>query len=379
MTTKKRETQSASRFKLPTLKKVLDAKVDDILKKGMDILSSEPKDLTHLKTESEPARTVAQAKEGDAVQEAKKAGKEKRKDFRLNDQIPFIWTVVSKETFQNECLPYFALHREFGSRRRIQEQQQILGKLETALKTLLRGRSKSAKNMEDIRDHLSWLFLRAPSELDEEYFEGMTALLLRIAQLLAVPLGRTELSVTQMISHLKSQLDYQRVRDQSDPVTEAKRIALAEENLVNLHRKSEKITAKVEPNFPELAEKCKLFQELATAINLTQMDQPVGRTPDGKDLFPVNMSATGIAFRTRRLNIQKGDFLEMRLFLDTGSEQLDPVDCFGKVVSVQGPVEQRLKIAVHIEPMPQSFQEKIASHLTIRQRKQLAEKAAKGE
>ncbi|MBF0358914.1 MAG: PilZ domain-containing protein [Magnetococcales bacterium] len=335
-----------------------DATYDEILKKAKDVLE--------------------QAKELDVHVPAEKKSDDnsKRKDFRINDRIPFVWSVVSEETFQKESMPHFNTHHEFGLRTRIKQQQILLKEFDFFLKKLRDQRSKSRKYVVWFHEHLSWLFLRAGSENEEEYYQGITALFLEITKTLVKPLGRSGKNVVQILSQFKAQLENQKIRDLADPIMDADKLAAANETLLTLHNANNKVIAEMENENPNLSAKFKLFKSLIDTINLTGLDIPVGVSKDGKDLFTVNLSHTGLAFRTRRKDIKKGDLLEMRIFLSTGGERFDPVNCFGKVVFVQGPKDDKFKIATHIEPMPSTFKEKINIHVARRQREMLSERSA---
>ncbi|MBF0454402.1 MAG: hypothetical protein HQL72_06245 [Magnetococcales bacterium] len=331
------------------------SKIDEIIQKGLEIVSAEVK-------ASEPAPRVS----------------DDRKDYRVNDRIPFVWSVVNDETFEKECLPFFKTNKEFGLRKRIQDQQYLLKQFQPHFVLLSKKRSKSRKYAIWIQEELSHLFLRAATENEEEYYQGMTALFLGIVESLTTRqgLGQAERRVAQLMLQLKAQMENQRIRDLSNPITEAKKLEKAKENLVNLHPQSAKIIEELERINPNLSKKFRLFKDLVDEVDLTQLDIPAATSPDGKDLFTVNLSATGLAFRTRRLGVKKGDLLEMRIFLSTGGERFQPVNCFGRVVFVQGPLDNKLKIATHIDPMPKQFKLLITTHIARRQREILAEKAA---
>ena len=332
-------------------------KYEEMLKKGLDIASAEVK---ATKPPPPPKST---------------ADNESRQNFRINDRIPFVWSIVSQETFERECLPPFETKLEFGLRKRIMNQQLLLKEFYPHFEILKRTRPKVRKNAVWIHEHLSWLFLRASTENEEEYYQGLTALFLNLIKAMNKPLGRAERRVMQLMSQFKSQFELQRTRDEANPITEIQKLNVAQNSLTNLHRQSNKMIAELESLNPEIGGMFKLFKELVDTINLTLLDRPVGVSPDGKDLFTVNLSATGLAFRTRRLFVKKGDLLEMRIFLSTGGERFQPVNCYGKVVFVQGPTDSKLKIATHIDPIPREFEANITTHIARRQREILAEKA----
>ncbi|MBF0383247.1 MAG: hypothetical protein HQL69_19665 [Magnetococcales bacterium] len=340
-----------------------DSKFDSLLKKGLDLASKADK-----------AAINPEVKKKVEDKNNDKASSD-RKDFRINDRIPFIWSVVSEETFKKECMPHFESHREFGLRSRIKKQQLLLKEFPDYFKEMQKIRSKARKYIVWIYSKLSWLFLRAGNENEEEYFQGVTNIFLDITKTLSKPLGKDGRHIVQILSQFKAQIENQIIRDQADPIMDEAKLEAAKEALATLDKANNKIILELEKTNPKLSTNLKMFKGLLDDINLTMLDRPVGVSDDGKDLFTVNLSLTGLAFRTYRKGIKKGDLLEMRIFLSTGGERFDPVNCFGRVVFVQGPQDNKYKIATHIDPMPQTFRQKINVHVARRQREKLAELA----
>ncbi|MBF0132735.1 MAG: PilZ domain-containing protein [Magnetococcales bacterium] len=303
---------------------------------------------------------------------------DERRDFRINDRIPFVWCHVSEESFQ-EAMVTFHKSKEFGLRTIIRNQQQILRNLGDIQDVLKRKRSNARKFVEWHRDRLSWLFLRATTENEELYYQGMTELFVAIASDIAKQLGSAGQWSNQALSMMRHMMELLQIRDQANPVTEMDALNRANEGLMDVDRQLPKVLAKVEESNPALAEKLKMYQEALTTVDLSQNDRPVGTSPDGKDLYTVNLSATGIAFRTRRLWVKKGDILEMRVFLSIGGDHFEPVTTYGRVVFVQGPIDGRLKVATYIDPKPATFEQKIYLHVARKQRELLNERAATRE
>ncbi|MBF0195838.1 MAG: PilZ domain-containing protein, partial [Magnetococcales bacterium] len=334
----------------------VENKIDATPKKDLNLASSAKK-------------AVAKPKE---IIKPKEGTNSARKDFRINDRIPFVWSVVSEETFKKECMAHFESNHEFDLRTRIKQQQILLKEFPHYFKEMQKTRSKARKYLVWIHDKLSWMFLRAGNENEEEYYQGITALFLDITKLISKPLAQDVRQIVQICSQFKAQIENQILRDQADPVIDKAKLETAKEDLVTINKANNKIIAELEKTSPKLSAKLNQFKELVDDIDLTMMDKPAGVSDDGKDLYTVNLSLTGLAFRTYRKNIKKGDLLEMRIFLSTGGERFEPVNCFGRVIFVQGPKDNKLKIATHIDPMPQSFKQKINIHITRRQREKLS-------
>ncbi|MBF0415416.1 MAG: PilZ domain-containing protein [Magnetococcales bacterium] len=326
---------------------------------------------------------LSQAKIGEAV--AKKGGDpflasqpqvDKRRDFRINDRIPFIWSHVSEESFK-EAMATFHKDKAFTLRSIIRNQQKILTDLANVQEVLKRKRSKARKHVDWHRDRLSWLFLRAASENEETYYQHMTELFMVIASDMAKQGGGaiSQWSM-QALSLLRNMMELKQTRDQSNPITEANAVKKAESGLADVERQLPKVLAKVEEGDPALAAKMTMYKEAIGAIDLTLHDRPVGKTADGKDLYTVNISATGLAFRTRRLWVKKGDLLEMRVFLSSDGKKFEPVNTYGRVVFVHGPVDNKLKVATFIDPKPALYEQKIYLHIARRQREMLSERAS---
>ena len=346
---------------LPTLGKSEPDRFDKMLEEGIGIFTA--------KLEELPKRV-------DKLAPDSRGAGASRKDFRINDRIPFLWSVVSQDSYEKEVLPVFSQNHFFGMRNKIKRQQRLLILFDDEVEKLKRRRSRARRQVVWFRERCSWLFLRATSENEEDYYQGLTALFLSIAQDLAARRGGADKEAIQILAHLKEQSEIQQIRDLANPIVGAEVLARAQINLADLDRQTSSMLEKMAEQDPALAGKLTLFKEGLGAVDLSLLDEPVGTSPDGKDLYTVNLSATGIAFRTRKLWVKKGDLLEMRIFLSTGGVRFDPVNCYGKVVFTQGPLDKKLKVATYIDPQPKAFKQKVFAHVARRQREQLADRRA---
>ncbi|MBF0145331.1 MAG: PilZ domain-containing protein [Magnetococcales bacterium] len=346
---------------LPALKTGSDDKYDRILQEGLKLSNAAVEDVVVHKGEDPFLSSQPRS--------------DQRRDFRINDRIPFVWCHVSEAAFQ-EAMKNFHRDKAFSLRSIIRNQQKILGELSAIQEYLKHKHSKARKHVEWHRDRLSWLFLRATSENEESYYQGMTELFTAIARDIAKQTGSIGQWTNQTLSLLHHLMELRQIRDQSNPVTEANALKKAEAGLADVERQLPKALLKVEASDPPLAAKLKMYQESIQTINLSRHDRPVGKSPDGKDLYTVNISATGLAFRTRQLWVKKGDLLEMRIFLSIGGDRFEPVNTYGRVVFVHGPVDHKLKVATHIDPKPAAFEQKIYLHIARRQRELLADRAS---
>lgn len=344
---------------------------------------TEEKDVDKYDRMLEEGLKLSEAKVGEAMVKkgndpflASQPQADKRRDFRINDRIPFIWSHVTEESFK-EAMATFHKDKAFTLRTIIRNQQKILADLGNVQDSLKRKHSKARKHVDWHRDRLSWLFLRAASENEETYYQHMTELFVGIAADLAKqgggPIGQWSM---QSLSLMRNMMELKQTRDQSNPITEANEVRKAEAGLADVARQLPKAFAKVAEGDPALAAKMTAYKEAIDAIDLTLHDRPVGKTTDGKDLYTVNISATGLAFRTRRLWVKKGDLLEMRVFLSSDGKKFEPVNTYGRVVFVNGPVDNKLKVATFIDPKPALYEQKIYLHIARRQREMLSERSS---
>ncbi|MBF0108019.1 MAG: PilZ domain-containing protein [Magnetococcales bacterium] len=303
---------------------------------------------------------------------------DQRRDFRINDRIPFVWCHVSDTAFA-EAMTHFHRDKAFGLRGIIRNQQKILADLGAIQDFLKRKHSKARKHVDWHRERLSWLFLRATSENEESYYQAMTELFTSIARDLSQQSGALGQSSNQALSLFRDLMELQQIRDQSNPITDVNPLKKALDGINDIERQLPKILQKIGESSPPLAARMNTYLETIKSIDLSQHDRPVGKSPDGKDLYTVNLSATGLAFRTRRMWVKKGDLLEMRIFLSIGGDRFVPVTTYGRVVFVNGPVDNRLKVATHIDPKPAEFEKMIYQHIARRQREILADRAAMKE
>lgn len=311
-------------------------------------------------------------KKPDMVAAAAKSASSNRMDFRINDQIPLIWSIVTQESF-DVALDHFKKKRAFGLRPKIAMFQGLLRELEEGIELLQRKNSKARRNVVWFRDHLSWLFLRATSEPEEDFFVDVTRLFLGVVGLLVknpVPPGQT----IQLLTYLKNRLEIQQIHDQSNPVTEERKLAKARRDLDELDRQLPRILVELHGKDAEMSAQLGLLKEALETVRFTQLDMPFGKTPDGKDTYPANISATGLAFRTRKTGVNKGDMLEMRIFLSADGNKFVPVNCYGRVVFVQTVREGVIKVATHIDPQPPELTQLLFAHIARKQREELIQR-----
>lgn len=348
-----------SKVRESTVSKVqADDKYERMLQEGLKLVNGDLADV------------VANKGNDPFVAAAQPGGADKRRDFRINDRIPFVWCHVSEESFQ-EAMVSFHKDKEFGLRTIIRDQQKILKNLGDIQDVLKRKRSNARKFVDWHRNRLSWLFLRAKTENDELYYQGMTELFTAIAGDIAKQMSSAGQWSNQALSLMRHMMELSQIRDQANPITELDALNKAKDGLTEIERQLPKALAKVEETNPALTNMLRMYLEALTTIDLSQNDRSVGTSPDGKDLFTVNLSATGIAFRTRKLWVKKGDLLEMRIFLSIGGDHFEPVNTYGRVVFVHGPVDGKLKVATHVEPKPATFEQKIYLHIARKQRELL--------
>ncbi|MBF0339692.1 MAG: PilZ domain-containing protein [Magnetococcales bacterium] len=332
------------------------AKVDQKLAEGKAMVNADPRVVT--------ARLV----------EIPSAGP-KRQDFRLNDNLPLAWKVVTREHF-DQAVAYFNDHRSFPPREAVARQKRLLAECDVLLKMLRQLNVKARRPVVWFREQLDRWFRQANSENEEEFFTSvLMVFLVLIRELNKRPPGA--MIAAQVVSLLKDQVELQIARDRLDP--EGRKLAKSspEEDLVEVKRQIAKLHGELRTASSGLYDKLKTFQEVLGMMDLSTQDVPKHFTPEGDAVFTVNLSATGVAWRTSRTHVVKGDLLEVRLGLDPDGVGLETVWAYGRVVVVQAPDEHgKSRVACFFEHMTPVQREKLQIHIARRQREELVRRAA---
>ncbi|MBF0622998.1 MAG: PilZ domain-containing protein [Magnetococcales bacterium] len=306
--------------------------------------------------------------------EAKKGdGKNKRQSFRLNDDIPFTWKLISEHDYElalnhlfheNE-LPPRAMEAKFNA---------ALQRLDRDIVFLRKMRSKAANSANWLKEQLQKQFLGAGMPAEEEiYF----FLLVRVANVVEelVELRPIPPKAVQLMDHMKSKFQYIRQRDESELANDGQRLQKSLEALSNLERQITKKGLDLEDRAPEAGKRLRQLSDKLSILEFKSIDPPSKpvKGPEGLPIYTINISATGLAFRTFKQGLQNGDILSIRMGLGL-SDDVQIEECFGKVVMTKGPEEDgSFRIACQVIDQSDELRDRIHYHITQRQREILSE------
>ncbi|MBF0627603.1 MAG: hypothetical protein HQL91_05205 [Magnetococcales bacterium] len=298
----------------------------------------------------------------------------KRQDFRLNDNLPLAWKVLTQKSF-DQAIEYFENHREFPLRERVARQKRLLAEVDVQLKLLKQLNVKARRPVVWFREFLDQRFRQANSENEEEFYQSALMLFFAlIRELTKRPPG--SMTAAQVVSLIKDQVDLQMARDLMDPVSQKQARSKAEEDLVEVRRQSSKLMAELRAAGSDLAGKLEGLREAFAMMDLSLQDIPKQLTAEGDAIFTVNLSATGVAWSTLKSRIYKGDLVEVRLGVDPEGRGMEVVWAYGRVVVVAEPDEQgKRRVASYFEHMAPLHREKLQAHIVRRQREELVRRA----
>ncbi|MBF0189870.1 MAG: hypothetical protein HQL99_01820 [Magnetococcales bacterium] len=298
----------------------------------------------------------------------------KRQDFRINDNLPLTWKVVSQKTF-DQAVAYFEGHREFPPRERVVRQKRLLAEVDVQLKLLRQLNVKARRPVVWFREFLDRRFRQANAENEEEYFQSVLMLFFGLVKdLTKRPPG--SMTAAQVVSLIKEQVDLQIARDHAEPGAPPLSRNKVDEGLTEIARQMGKLLRELRGVSAELADRIEAFREVLALMDLSTQDLPKQLTAEGDAVFTVNLSATGVAWKTWKDRVYRGDLVEVRLGVDPNGDGLEPIWAYGRVVVVQEPDDQgKRRVASYFEHMSPLHREKLQSHMVRKQRSELMRRA----
>nr|CAX84075.1 Type IV pilus assembly PilZ, probable fragment [uncultured bacterium] len=336
------------------------ARLDRKLSEGMEMVATDPRVVA--------ARLVEQSG-------FREPTGPKRQDYRLNDNLPLAWKVLSRKSF-DQAVVYFNSYRDFPLRERVVRQKRLLAEADVQLKLLRQLNVKARRPVVWFREQLDYWFRQANSENEEEFCQGVMMIFFNLLkELTKRPPG--SMLAAQVVSLLKDQVELQMARDRLGPGAQKMVRGKAEEDLATVKRQIGKLLDSLRVSSPVLGERLQGFLDVVGMMDLTRQDIPRQLTAEGDAVFTVNLSATGVAWRTLKDRVYKGDLVEVRLGLDPDARGVwETVWAYGRVVVVQEPDEQgKSRVACFFEHMAPLQREKLQAHIVRRQREELVRRA----
>ncbi|MBF0180047.1 MAG: hypothetical protein HQM03_08490 [Magnetococcales bacterium] len=292
----------------------------------------------------------------------------RRQDYRVNDEFPIAWIVIGEPVFERAA-QYFQQHREFPARERIARQRKLQAEVDGLVAFLRKMYAASRRTADWLRDHLDQLFRQANSENEEEFLQHLTLLYSAILRefIQRSPGGP---AAAQLLAHMRAYLELKETRGRQ--VTEEK----ADADMAEISRQATKMLGELRGVNRAMADKLAAMHEALMALDLSTHDVPRRWTAAGDAVHAGNLSATGLAWRTSKTWVAKGDAVEVRMVLSRDGKLFEPVISYARVVVVQEPDEQnKRRIACFFEHMSPHHREMVLGHIARKQREELQRRA----
>lgn len=298
----------------------------------------------------------------------------KRQDYRLNDQLPLAWKIMSLKSF-DQAVACFQERQLFLLRDAVVVQKRMLFEADTLLKAMRQLNGRARRPALWVREYLDHRFRQAITEEEENRFQlclGQFTTLLK--ELIKRPPGTAD--VAQVMAFFKDELDLRILRTQLDPVAQKLALLNTERDLTEVARQIDKRVEGLRVTDPSLVEPLVGIRATLAGIDLSTLDLPKQVTPDGDAIFGVNLSATGVGWRTLRKRVYKGDLVEIRLAVDPEGQGFETLWSYGRIVVVQDPDEfGRRRVACSFEHMSPLHRERLQAHIVRRQREDLGRRS----
>ncbi|MEO5346589.1 MAG: hypothetical protein H7834_09460 [Magnetococcus sp. YQC-9] len=298
----------------------------------------------------------------------------KRQDYRLNDQLPLAWKIVSLKSF-DQAVAHFQANQVFLLREAVVRQKRLLYEADTLLKALRQQIARARRPALWLREYLDHRFRQAISEEEENRLQETLLLFIELLKGVNMrPPGAAD--VGQLWAFFKESLDLRILRIQLDPVEQKLALLNTERDLTELTRQTDNLFESLRVASPELVDPMLGIREALERIEVGTLDIPKQLTPDGDAIFGVNLSATGVGWRTLRSRVYKGDLVEVRLAVDPEGQGFETLWSYGRIVVVQEPDEfGRRRVACFFEHMSQLHRDRLQAHIARRQREELGRRA----
>ncbi|MBF0159742.1 MAG: hypothetical protein HQL58_09460 [Magnetococcales bacterium] len=315
-----------------------------------------------------------------AAAPVEKSGSNRREAFRVNDDLLMSWRQITEEEHK-QGVAYFHEKLDVPDTMAAYEQRKM--QLRTQLKDWLRRVSTLPDGQ---RYH------RLLANLEQQAFERvMRANLLEEERIIAVVYQSIQDVAEQLIQNAKllqvklarvlsGMQSYWSERDKQQRAAALTYVQYDESSALQLEMREAllKGLAELDTIMPSMSPRLRsLFDVISTVIQMEQDRRGRNDRPNSVVItYPVNLSSTGIAFRTRHGKwLEKGALLEIHIALSVDGSSGKMSHCHGKVVLQKGPdANGYYQIACHIILASSLFENMLNSHIVRVQREQLAQR-----
>ncbi|MEG3640805.1 hypothetical protein [Magnetococcus sp. PR-3] len=317
-----------------------------------------------------PPPTPAPAPEPPPISAAEQ---KKRQAYRVNDDVPFRWRVVRDGEFGQIERYFKANNRNFPP---LRQDQRFDGYDKMWADTHPRFRTPNPKG----HAALSWMFRQLtlqykrgnhPQEMD--FTLEVLKQVLELGEIHASNFSSNR--INEMLGLVKRKLEFIAKKDEAyiSGETEIHQKMIA--NLVQVEKKLAQVGEKLEMQEGKVGTKVHYLSENLDRMDISDSDFPEAHEDANAEtlLYPVNISATGIAYRTHKKNLAQGSFAELQVDLSDDGTNWITWRAFAKLVMIKGPdPSMNYRVASMLLLQPPGMEDAVMAHILRKQREEIA-------
>lgn len=297
----------------------------------------------------------------------------RRQEYRVDDEVPLAWRVITKDEF-DKIMAYFKEHEKYPVREIIIKQVRCYQESAKRIENLEKINGKAAKMALWFNETLNHLFHRANSTEEQtvaltiaEHHQHL------LEEMTNAP--RLRPKAIQLLTMLKQKFEIQGWfyhPDYRGIPAEREKLKLGAKKL---KKEIGPTLEEFQPIEPLMTEHLRAMYEEMEKVDFRLNDFPADPEEANRTLitYPVNLSAGGVAFRTRKTSVvEKGDFLELIIGYNPTGEKVVPTQCYAQVMMIKNPDPQhRIMVACQTRLITKPGWEVNYAHIAHKQRQNL--------
>ncbi|MEO5368334.1 MAG: PilZ domain-containing protein, partial [Magnetococcus sp. WYHC-3] len=296
-----------------------------------------------------------------------------RQSYRVNDEIPFGWHTIPDKVLEAHIKEFERSH-ELCTCSIMAEYPTVAMALNREISAMKSMNSKVLKLMVWFQKQIEILFQRSNRFSQKQTLLAMLRQMGEISHTL-ISLGRIPPKAVDLFTHWKYRLEWLQKLAAPEVQDHPSQLQELRDNLAKLDALLPPLVGEMERLAPAAAESIRAFDNHLGQMDLMQWDMPGPLDGPGQVLlhYPVNLSSTGIAFRTRTSQVKKDDLVEMRMELLDAQGKTDTFRALSRVVVVMPPSKEegRYRVACQFILLPNRTRDALEAHVIYKQRKEI--------
>ncbi|MBF0177107.1 MAG: hypothetical protein HQL63_09710 [Magnetococcales bacterium] len=294
----------------------------------------------------------------------------RRQAFRVNDDVAFSWKIVGQDDVM-EAQGYFKQHDRLPVRSVETRLRNLLDQYADNLKRLDKRFARTETQLSWFRTELLVLFQRALRKLDEDAITGSVVQLHEISVELSSDPAAITPQLGQVLTLIRQRVEQQQKNSIMDPVLAINRINEGNEIIKKIDNEIANLIQETATLTPSLTQKLRLFHEEMSKVQISQINAKKKWLASSDHMIKsqVNLSATGVAFRTSQDIIKKGDYIQLNMELSANGTDFRAHSAYGQVVLVkQLSAGKPYRIATQFILIPRKMEDDLGAHIARKQR-----------